>query len=41
VRIPYDEGRASHIGPESCVSRREVWGEAERVNDFETADVSN
>ena len=21
-------GRASHIGPESCVSRREVWGEA-------------
>jgi hypothetical protein len=22
------KGRASHIGPESCVSRREVWGEA-------------
>jgi len=21
-------GRANHIGPESCVSRREVWGEA-------------
>jgi hypothetical protein len=21
-------GRASHIGPESCVSDREVWGEA-------------
>jgi hypothetical protein len=21
-------GRASHIGPESCVSRREAWGEA-------------
>jgi hypothetical protein len=28
VRVPYDEGRASHIGPESCVSDREVWGEA-------------
>ena len=22
------KGRASHIGPESCVSRREAWGEA-------------
>jgi hypothetical protein len=22
------QGRAKHIGPESCVSRREVWGEA-------------
>ena len=22
------KGRASHIGPESCVSHREVWGEA-------------
>lgn len=22
------KGRANHIGPESCVSRREVWGEA-------------
>jgi hypothetical protein len=21
-------GRANHIGPESCVSRREAWGEA-------------
>lgn len=28
VEVPYDEGRASHIGPESCVSHREVWGEA-------------
>ena len=28
VQVPYDEGRASHIGPESCVSDREVWGEA-------------
>jgi hypothetical protein len=22
------KGRANRIGPESCVSRREVWGEA-------------
>jgi hypothetical protein len=22
------KGRANHIGPESCVSRREVWSEA-------------
>jgi hypothetical protein len=28
VRVPYDEDRASHSGPESCVSRREAWGEA-------------
>jgi hypothetical protein len=28
VKVPYDEGRASHIGPESCVSGREAWGEA-------------
>jgi len=28
VQVPYDEGRASHIGLESCVSDREVWGEA-------------
>jgi hypothetical protein len=28
VRVPYDEDGASHIGPESCVSDREVWGEA-------------
>ncbi len=28
MQVPYDEGRASHIGPESCVSDREVWGEA-------------
>ena len=28
VQVPYDEGGASHIGPESCVSDREVWGEA-------------
>jgi hypothetical protein len=28
VQVPYDEGRANHIGPESCVSDREVWGEA-------------
>lgn len=28
VRVPYDEGRASGIGPESCVSDREVRGEA-------------
>jgi hypothetical protein len=28
VQVPYDEGGASHIGPESCVSDCEVWGEA-------------
>jgi hypothetical protein len=28
VQVPYDEGRANHIGPESCVSDREVRGEA-------------
>jgi len=28
VRIPDDEGRANHIGLESCASDREVWGEA-------------
>ena len=28
MQVPYDEDRASHIGPESCVSDREVWGEA-------------
>jgi hypothetical protein len=28
VRVPHDEGGASHIGPESCVSHREVWSEA-------------
>jgi len=28
VRVPYDEGRASRIGPESCVSDRDVRGEA-------------
>ena len=28
MQVPYDEGRASHIGLESCVSDREVWGEA-------------
>jgi hypothetical protein len=28
VRVPDDEGRANHIGPESCASDREVWGEA-------------
>ena len=28
VQVPYDEGGANHIGPESCVSDREVWGEA-------------
>ena len=28
VQVPYDEGGADHIGPESCVSDREVWGEA-------------
>jgi hypothetical protein len=28
VQVPYDEGRANHIGPESCVSDREVWSEA-------------
>ena len=28
VQVPYDEGEANHIDPESCVSDREVWGEA-------------
>jgi hypothetical protein len=28
VQVPYDEGGASHIDPESCVPDREVWGEA-------------
>ena len=28
MQVPYDEGRASRIGPESCVSDREVRGEA-------------
>ena len=28
VKVPYDEGGASHIGPESCASDREVRGEA-------------
>jgi hypothetical protein len=28
VRVPDDEGRANHIGPESCASDCEVWGEA-------------
>jgi hypothetical protein len=28
VQVPDDEGRANHIGPESCASDREVWGEA-------------
>jgi hypothetical protein len=28
VQVPYDEGGADHIGPGSCVSDREVWGEA-------------
>ena len=28
VQVPYDEGVANHIGPESCVARREAWGEA-------------
>jgi len=28
VQVRDDEGRASHIGPESCASDREVWGEA-------------
>ena len=28
VQVPYDEGRAKHIGPASCESDREVWGEA-------------
>ena len=26
--VPYDEGVANHIGPESCAVRREVHGEA-------------
>ena len=28
MRVPYDEGLASHIGPESCVGDREGAGEA-------------
>jgi hypothetical protein len=28
VQVPYDEGGASHIDPESCVPDREVRGEA-------------
>ena len=28
MRVPYDEGLASHIGPESCVDVREDVGEA-------------
>ena len=28
MRVPYDEGLASHIGPESCVGVREGVGEA-------------
>jgi hypothetical protein len=28
MRVPYDEGIASHIGPESCVGDREGAGEA-------------
>ena len=28
MRVPYDEGVASHIGPESCVGDREGAGEA-------------
>jgi len=28
VRVHYDEGTAYHIGPEPCVSDREVRGEA-------------
>ena len=28
VKVHYDEGIAIHIGPESCASYREVWGEA-------------
>ena len=28
MEVSHDEGVASHIGPESCVAGREVWGEA-------------
>ena len=28
MRVPYDEGPASHVGPESCVDDRKVGGEA-------------
>ena len=28
MREPYDEGLTPHIGPESCVGRREAAGEA-------------
>ena len=28
MKVPYDEGIASHIGPESCVGDREGAGEA-------------
>ena len=28
MKVPYDEGVASHIGPESCVCCRKAVGEA-------------
>ena len=28
MRVPYDEGLATHIGPESCVYSCEAVGEA-------------
>jgi len=28
MKEPYDEGLANHIGPESCITGREVRGEA-------------
>ena len=28
MRVPYDEGPASHVGPESCVDDRKIGGEA-------------
>jgi hypothetical protein len=28
MKVPYDEGLANHIGPESCVGRRKAVGEA-------------
>ena len=28
MQVQYSEGIASHIGPESCASRREAWCEA-------------
>ena len=37
VRVHCDEGVANHVGPEPCAGNREGVGEAERVNDFETA----